>query len=407
MDVAKIMEQLNPANRRADKAQFDELQQLMGIRQSNQERGIIADKQAQEIHDLKMGDYLRKQRNSDALFADLINKRGAELEAGKAKKQLTGSMEALDIIKSSVQSGYGDEGMSAYAEETAAKLGELGQESMIPLFKGVISGDENAQKKFNHLYNITERKAIDSGVREKPTSTGMSDFTRKVEMFGDGKTYDEMTPAERQDAYSKSDQAKVASGKDTVVVDGKSRKLTPAEKKIDEGFAKDYLAHTARGGMADVNKNLTQLEGVAANLQAVVDGSSKEDYTGGVKDWLPNSFIAKYNQPAVDMAETVAEVVQQNLRLMLGGQFTEREGQNLIDRAFNMGLDERINLQRVNRLIKQIKVAGERVNSASQYYEKNGTLADWNGTLPTIDSITKDAGLDVDKTFNPATGTFE
>ena len=76
--------------------------------------------------------------------------------------------------------------------------------------------------------------------------------------------------------------------------------------------------------------------------------------------------------------------MQRNLRLILGAQFTEKEGQRLIARAYNPSLSEQENAKRVRNLIKQMQSAAEAKASAARYFEENGTLAGWKGKLPSM-----------------------
>jgi hypothetical protein len=96
------------------------------------------------------------------------------------------------------------------------------------------------------------------------------------------------------------------------------------------------------------------------------------------------------NPQAVKTKNAVEEVVQRNLRLVLGAQFTEKEGERLIARAYNDRLDTQENAKRVNRLITQIKNAAETKADAIRYFEQNGTLTGWNGKLPSMSDFTFD-----------------
>jgi len=199
--------------------------------------------------------------------------------------------------------------------------------------------------------------------------------------------------------------------------------LTPAQLQVDKKFADEFLDWEATGGMGDVEKNLAQLKEVEAMLQGVVNSNDpvkrarmtmedREKYgdmdlTGDVKAMIPDRMMALYNEDAVDAKEMVQEVVQRNLRLILGAQFTEKEGERLISRAYNDGLDESVNLKRVQRLIKQIGQAAQSKASAANYYKKKGTLNGWSGSLPSLEGIKDDSGLDADLTYNPQTGELE
>lgn len=154
-------------------------------------------------------------------------------------------------------------------------------------------------------------------------------------------------------------------------------KQTPAQKAVDESFAKEYTPWVT-GGAADVQKNLTQLQSAIKELE-----SGRDDLTGHVLGRFSPENRAIFNQDSVDVEERVQEVAQRNLRLVLGAQFTEKEGDRLISRVYNPRLDESINARRVRALFDQIQKAAEDKQRAAQYYEQNGTLNGFQGSLYT------------------------
>jgi hypothetical protein len=150
--------------------------------------------------------------------------------------------------------------------------------------------------------------------------------------------------------------------------------LTPAQKKVDESFATEYVKFTT-GEFADAEKNISQLEEVEQALQ----GTS--NLTGPAVSIIPD-FVKAFGMPeTISTREAVEEVVQRNLRLVLGAQFTEKEGEKLIARAYNPKLSEAENLKRVRRLLKSMKDAIKAKKSAAEYFEKNGTLKGYNRRL--------------------------
>jgi len=114
--------------------------------------------------------------------------------------------------------------------------------------------------------------------------------------------------------------------------------------------------------------------------------------TGSIISRLP--FQDSVNPSGVKAKELVSEVVQRNLRLILGAQFTEKEGEQLINRAYNPKLSEKENIERIQRLATSMKKALKQKQDAAKYFEKNGTLKGYAGTTNiTVDSISNDAGL--------------
>lgn len=161
-------------------------------------------------------------------------------------------------------------------------------------------------------------------------------------------------------------------------------KLTAGQEALDREFAKD-LASFKTGGDSDMAKQIAQLRGAADALK------TRTDLTGPVRGRLPDAIRAATNPEAIAVRERVEEVVQRSLRTILGAQFTEKEGDRLIARAFNPALGEKENLSRVNRLITQLEQGFKAKADAAAYFEKNGTLSGWQGRLPKISDF-DDAG---------------
>lgn len=143
--------------------------------------------------------------------------------------------------------------------------------------------------------------------------------------------------------------------------------IGPAQKMVDKEFGKDYNKFWLQGEYADAEKGVEQLRGVSELL------SDKSKNLTGL-DVKYNPLRKIFNQESVDAQESVEEVVQRNLRIVLGAQFTEKEGERLISRAYNPALDEEVNKKRVDRLLMQMQKALDAKRDAATFYEKNGTL---------------------------------
>lgn len=156
---------------------------------------------------------------------------------------------------------------------------------------------------------------------------------------------------------------------------------TKGRTKTDEAYAKEYVTYKASGGFADQMKQLNQIQGVLVALE------SGKELTGPVTGSVPDVAQKFLNPEAIRVREDVEEVVQRNLRAVLGAQFTEREGDRLIKRAYNPNLSESENAKRVRRLLIQMKKATKAKESAARYWEKKGTLTGWGGKMPTMEDF--------------------
>lgn len=153
--------------------------------------------------------------------------------------------------------------------------------------------------------------------------------------------------------------------------------LTPAQKKIDEKFADTYFDWQTGGG-ADTVANLAQVGTVLQRLE------SGQPLTGPMIGIQPDFVLALTNPNAAGAKEQVQEVVQRNLRVVLGAQFTEKEGTQLINRAYNPTLPPEQNAARLRKLFQQMAVSAQQRQAMVEYYEANGTLQGYRGPQPKI-----------------------
>lgn len=153
--------------------------------------------------------------------------------------------------------------------------------------------------------------------------------------------------------------------------------VSKGQDAVDKAYAKDYLEWT-QGGKADAEKSIAQLREVSNRL------AGSDNISGAILGNIPHAIRSTFGSDSADVQDQVEEIVQRNLRLILGAQFTEKEGARLIARAYNPRLDESVNKARVDRLLKQIESAAAEKQSQADYYEQKGSLVGWRGKKFTI-----------------------
>lgn len=159
--------------------------------------------------------------------------------------------------------------------------------------------------------------------------------------------------------------------------------LTPGQKKMDEAFAPINLEWLSGGG-PDMGSQIASLAVVARQLE-----EGEVNLTGLDVGMLPDVVNYFINPMALDARDNVEAVVQRNLRLILGAQFTAKEGERLIARAYNPDLPEAQNASRVRRLLLQMTTAAAQKQAMSDHFMKEGTLKGWTGAMPTIGDFEK------------------
>ena len=171
-----------------------------------------------------------------------------------------------------------------------------------------------------------------------------------------------------------------------------SENLSVGQETIDREFAKDLVDFNP----ADINKGLTQLREASTRLGGTAkdeDGKAiePENLTGAMIGLMPDAFNDIVNPQASEVKEAVEEVVQRNLRLVLGAAFSQKEGERLINRAYNIRLSEKENKKRVDRLIKSIDGAMQQKQNQAIYFNEKGTLKGYQFAPVSIESIERDA----------------
>lgn len=145
--------------------------------------------------------------------------------------------------------------------------------------------------------------------------------------------------------------------------------LSPGQKARDSAFGKEYATYMDLGGNTVVEKNLKSLKDVIDTLKANPNltgtKAKAQDATGTL------SVLSPESQRIKDLA---GGVVQGNLRQVLGGQFASKEGEQLLERAFNIGQPGADNISRLEDLYTQIEQAAKIKQAAGEYFDAKGTL---------------------------------
>ncbi len=155
---------------------------------------------------------------------------------------------------------------------------------------------------------------------------------------------------------------------------------TPGQEAVDKDFATTYNEFKSTGGYANVIKNLQQLDDAIVLLE---EGGLTGPYEGRIPDFAKSLF--KPN--AIKVQQSIEEAVQTNLRAALGAQFTQKEGEGLMARAFDKTQDDSENALRARRLANSIREAALSKKEAADYFERNGTLSGFKGKLWSLADI--------------------
>lgn len=150
--------------------------------------------------------------------------------------------------------------------------------------------------------------------------------------------------------------------------------LTPGETKKDQTFAKEASDWEAAGGFASFAGNLDRLKGASVDLE-------KDGDLGNTV--MPKFMRDVFNPESSEIEENIGFVAQQSLKQILGGQFSEKEAQQLIERTYNPRLPDATNKRKIDALVKQLEAQGKAKQQAVEYFNSKGTLKGFKGTSAT------------------------
>lgn len=157
-------------------------------------------------------------------------------------------------------------------------------------------------------------------------------------------------------------------------------KLTKGQEAVDRAYAKTYEGFVASGGSSSVARQLSSLDDAKALL------SQGKGLTGPSVGAVPKDARKFVNPESVAVQEQVEQVVQASMKETLGAQFTEREGQLVINRAYNPALPESENIKRIAAVQKEIQGIADAKAATAKYFEENGTLVGYRG--PSVEQLT-------------------
>jgi hypothetical protein len=282
------------------------------------------------------------------------------------------------ITKALQDAGYGD-----LAPMAAAEAAKFRKEAAIE--RRAAASDVRAEASLR----LQEEAALDTRYKNNPEL--MIEDARKLpdddprkqtlinryyEIKGDKLTAEQRAKAELARIQADTDRLRAQAAKESKLLS-----LTPAQKAVDSKFAVEYNSFVNAGGASTVNKILEDLDKVETEL------ASGKNITGRLVGVADTTGTLAYVNPAAQRVKDLAGgVIQSNLRSILGGQFAQKEGAELLARAYNPAASQEDNLSRIRELKKQIKASLAAKVEASRFYEENGTLSGYKGTKFVLES---------------------
>jgi hypothetical protein len=146
-----------------------------------------------------------------------------------------------------------------------------------------------------------------------------------------------------------------------------SAATSPGQKALDTAFGKKAAEEALTGNSANDRQSQQILEGVAKDLE------SGKVVTGGLAGTLLPQKVQKVAAKGLtDARERVQRVIFPQLRQTMGAQFTEGEGNRVLDTTFNSAQPPEVNAQRIRRLQQVIQEQNAVKQAARLYFDTHG-----------------------------------
>lgn len=184
-------------------------------------------------------------------------------------------------------------------------------------------------------------------------------------------------------------------GKRTPTKQAEQKALRKTQSDIDRKYIPEFH-EWQKTGATMAAKNIAELTGAVDMLERA-DNLSGPIIGLGSLEWVPKQLKDLVFPASTSVQEVIEGIAQRSLKDILGAQFAAREGEMLLQRVFNPALEEDENRRRAFRLLKQIEEAAKERGRKAAYFEKEGTLAGFEGKmdLQMIDFIPPDELMEI------------
>jgi hypothetical protein len=160
--------------------------------------------------------------------------------------------------------------------------------------------------------------------------------------------------------------------------EGAKAPLTPEQKKFAEEAGKGAYSWN-QGGQQVAQENINTFSKVLSDLESgQIDTRTLGEFIPLGGDWW-RSAINPTGQQALD---NIRGVIFQGLRETLGAQFTQKEGERLVEASYNPKLSEADNIARLKPALERMQATFEAKNALTQHIMDGGSVRDYQGPKP-------------------------
>lgn len=152
-------------------------------------------------------------------------------------------------------------------------------------------------------------------------------------------------------------------------------KQPEAEKTMEREFGKTMAEYTTGGGRAKSDAAIRSLEKAEKMLE-------KSDWISGpAVSMLPEAVHKRIKPESKQVRDDIERVLTTELTSILGSQFTEKEGQRLLERTYDPALDEKMNADRVKELINTLRGIQNQKEAAIDHWKKYKNFDNFKGPV--------------------------
>ncbi len=159
--------------------------------------------------------------------------------------------------------------------------------------------------------------------------------------------------------------------KQQMQIDQENRQLKNKNQfAVDSAFIKDKNQYEQ-----DLPARNQDIQGLATAVNIL---NSDPAMTGGVNGALPEVLSSRTNPQAKIAKDNVKKSIKNMFKQVLGGQFTEKEGQSLESVFFDPNLPPKDNVDKIKSLMQQLLDYNQLMKDKINYYNQNHTLQGYN-----------------------------
>lgn len=151
--------------------------------------------------------------------------------------------------------------------------------------------------------------------------------------------------------------------------------LSVGQKTVDEEFAKEYTNWALKGGYSNLQKNIDQLNTAKQALE------HSKDISGPTIGLIPLEIRKRSHPHSASVQNDIEDYAQSSLKETLGAQFTQREGEMILRRAFDPAMNEKENARRLEKFITTLDRIKEAKQAAAEWFRDKGTMQGYRGQL--------------------------